>query len=160
MQQTSSVSGDDPESPASARSAWMSELARSQPADLAQALASLGSLPTHTWLRRPETGLVMVRARAGGEGAKFNLGEMSVTRCAVQLATGTVGLSYIPGADADHARDAAVADALLQCTDWHASVMQRVINMLKSKRELQVQRDLQDAAATRVQFYTMARGDS
>ncbi len=33
----------------------------------------------------------MVRGRAGGGGSAFNLGEMTVTRCSVRIATGQVG---------------------------------------------------------------------
>ena len=65
-------------------------------------------------MRGPETGLVMVRGRAGGSGSPFNLGEMTVTRCTVQLGSGTAGHAYIAGRDERQAELAAVADALLQ----------------------------------------------
>ncbi|TIU26036.1 MAG: phosphonate C-P lyase system protein PhnG, partial [Mesorhizobium sp.] len=39
-------------------------------------------------LRGPETGLVTVRGRIGGGGAPFNVGEATVTRATVRLASG------------------------------------------------------------------------
>ena len=51
------------------------------------------------FLRRPETGLVMLRGRAGGTGQAFNLGEASVTRCSVRLSDGQVGTGYVLGRD-------------------------------------------------------------
>ncbi len=69
----------------SARQRWMSVLAKASPADLEARWRSLGEALSWACLRRPETGMVMVRGRAGGTGQRFNLGEMTVTRCAVAL---------------------------------------------------------------------------
>ncbi|MBV5333620.1 phosphonate C-P lyase system protein PhnG, partial [bacterium] len=54
------------------------------------------------WLRPTETGLMMVQGRAGGTGQRFNLGEVSVTRCVLKPdanVTGCrqVGVAYIMG---------------------------------------------------------------
>ena len=68
-----------------ARKTWMATLAKASPARLA---ALFPDLPEHKVLRQPEIGAVMVRGRVGGTGAAFNLGEMTVTRASVQLATG------------------------------------------------------------------------
>ncbi len=57
------------------------------------------ALPAHEDLREPENGLVMVRGRIGGDGAPFNLGEATVSRAAVRLATGEVGFGYALGRD-------------------------------------------------------------
>src|SRR5580698_412180 len=98
----------------SARQHWMSVLARA-PAETIEALLTRdGHLPAWTRVRGPETGLVMVRGRAGGSGSPFNLGEMTVTRCTVRLGSGTAGHAYIAGRDERRAEMAAVADALLQ----------------------------------------------
>ncbi|MGH8773427.1 MAG: phosphonate C-P lyase system protein PhnG, partial [Burkholderiales bacterium] len=72
------------------RAHCMGVLAKARLDELEAALASLPEKPAYTWLRPPETGLVMVRARAGGTGAKFNLGEMPVTRCALKTEDGVV----------------------------------------------------------------------
>ena len=82
-----------------ARRRWMSLLAKAPAARLGALLDGLGELPRHRLLRRPETGLVMVRGRMGGTGGAFNLGEMTVTRCTVQLDSGTVGHGYVGGRD-------------------------------------------------------------
>ena len=95
------------------RPEWMGLLARAEAAELARLTAALGSEPAHDWLRPPETGTVMVRGRAGGTGAPFNLGEMTVTRCALRLsACGTAGYAQVQGRDKDQARRAALIDAL------------------------------------------------
>ena len=96
------------------RARWISLLARAEPAELDNALKSLEETPGYDLLRPPECGLVMVRGRAGGTGAPFNLGEMTVTRCAVALDTGETGFGYVAGRAQRHAELAALFDALLQ----------------------------------------------
>ncbi len=56
--------------------------------------------------------------------APFNVGEATVTRCAVQLRSGQVGFSYALGRDLDKARLAAVCDALWQ-SDAHRDAIER-----------------------------------
>ena len=98
-----------------ARQRWMAVLARAPAAELAARLDEVpGGMPTHQRLRGPEVGLVMLRGRAGGTGDRFNLGEMTVTRCTVRTADGLVGHAYVTGRDARQAELAALADALLQ----------------------------------------------
>ena len=77
----------------------MAILARASREELEAAWSSLESPPAYQWLRRPETGLAMVRARAGGGGAKFNLGEASITRCTLRTADAKTGVAYILGRD-------------------------------------------------------------
>src|SRR3954452_8359469 len=97
------------------RRRWMGVLARAGAAEIAALLAAgPAPLPLHRRLRGPEIGLVMARGRQGGDGAPFNLGEMTVTRCSVRLEDGTVGHSYVAGRDAGQAELAAVLDAALQ----------------------------------------------
>src|ERR687893_2213466 len=96
------------------RRAWMAVLARADAAEIARRLEALPPLARHLRLRGPETGLVMVRGRQGGDGAPFNLGEMTVTRCAVRLEDGAVGHAYIAGRDRRGAELAAAMDAALQ----------------------------------------------
>ena len=71
----------------SQRQRWLSVLAQADAGALETACAPLAELMSKPWqwLRQPETGLVMVRGRIGGTGAKFNLGEVPVTRCALRL---------------------------------------------------------------------------
>ena len=56
----------------------------------------------------------MLRGRAGGDGALFNLGEATVARAAVKLDTGERGFGHCLGRDVEQARRIAVLDALWQ----------------------------------------------
>ena len=121
----------------------MGLLARAKPQRLAELFPDL---PPHELLRAPEIGAVMVRGRIGGSGQPFNLGEMTVTRCALRLASGAVGHGHVQGRDKDHARRAAVLDALMQgdqAEALRASVWPRsnctsafVLRALKARRWL------------------------
>ncbi|HZP39738.1 MAG TPA: phosphonate C-P lyase system protein PhnG [Methylomirabilota bacterium] len=142
-----------------ARVRWMSALAQAEPASVAAAWAGLAARPAYRVLRGPETGLVMVRGRAGGTGAPFNLGEMTVTRCSVELSDGTVGHAYVAGRDARHAETAAVLDAMLQDEAAGPRLEAAVIAPLLAAREARQQAARARAAATRVEFFTMVRGD-
>ncbi len=138
-----------------ARQRWMAVLAKAEGSAIAARLDTLGPLPSHRRLRGPETGLVMVRGRQGGDGAPFNLGEMTVTRCAVQLEDGTVGHAYVTGRDGWQAELAALADALLQDAAWHGSIHDAVIAPLAAAQAEAAAREARRAAATRVDFLTM-----
>lgn len=113
----------------------------------------------HDVLRAPETGLVMLRGRMGATGAAFNLGEATVTRCAVRLPNGTEGHSYVMGRNAAHARLAAICDALLQADETHAEVSEKVLSPLDAKLRASQVAASTKAAATKVDFFTMVRGD-
>jgi alpha-D-ribose 1-methylphosphonate 5-triphosphate synthase subunit PhnG len=143
--------------PLKQRQHWMSVLAKAPLPALEAACQALGELPRTQWLRQPETGLVMVRARAGGSGAKFNLGEVPVTRCAVRLDSGTVGMAWVQGRDAQHAALAARLDALLQEPRHHRAILQQVIEPLAAQQAAQRDLAARKAAATKVEFYTLAR---
>lgn len=134
----------------------MGLLARARPATLA-ALAP-DPLPDHALLRRPETGTVMVRGRMGGTGAAFNLGEMTVTRCAVQLPGGAVGHAVVQGRDTGHARSAAVVDALMQTEAAPALAAAVLAPLAQAEAEARGLRAAK-AAATKVEFFTLVRGE-
>lgn len=110
-------------------------------------------------LRGPETGLVAVRGRIGGGGAPFNVGEATVTRATVRLATGEVGHAYLLGRDAERARLAATVDALLQCADKVGEVEERVLAPLRALNAAEENRRRAETAATKVDFFTVARGE-
>lgn len=142
-----------------ARRAWLGLLARAEPARLARLWPVPDGVPDHVWLRAPEIGAVMVRGRAGAVGAPFNLGEMSVTRCTVRLtACGTVGHGYVQGRDRDHARRAALVDALMQTGAAH-HVRVAVVDPLAEAEAATRRARAEKAAATRVEFFTLVRGD-
>jgi len=125
---------------------------------LAERWAAFGDQPAHQRIRGPETGLVMVRGRAGGGGAPFNLGEATVSRASVRIVTGEVGHGYCLGRDLDKAEVIAVIDALRQRDA--ARVDAEIIMPLEA---LGAERDdvrAEETAATRVDFFTMVRGDN
>jgi alpha-D-ribose 1-methylphosphonate 5-triphosphate synthase subunit PhnG len=137
------------------RKEWMSLLAKARP----DALKSLvPDLPPAKFLRPPEIGAVMVQGRVGGTGSAFNLGEMSVTRCSVQLADGNVGHAYVQGRDKDHALRAAVLDAMMQ-TDQNLRLRAEVIAPLQAEAKAKAATRAGKAAATKVEFFTMVRGE-
>ena len=140
------------------RARWISLFAKAPSDALRDAARQFGDLPQFLWLRRPETGLAMVRARAGGTGAQFNLGEMSVTRCALRLSSGQTGVAYVAGRDKRHAELAAVFDALMQ-SDANSRVREMVLQPIEAALAERHARDLAQAQATRVEFMTMVRGE-
>jgi alpha-D-ribose 1-methylphosphonate 5-triphosphate synthase subunit PhnG len=136
------------------RADWIGTLARASGEAIAARLAGL-ELPPHQRLRGPETGLVMLRGRAGGDGAPFNLGEMTVTRCSVRLPDGTVGHAYRAGRDARAAELSALLDALLQDKARRARLLDAVIAPLAAAEAAAAEAAARKAAATRVEFFAM-----
>ena len=143
-----------PDRPHAARQRWMAVLARADASDLGERLEAL-ALPAYQRLRGPEAGLVMVRGRAGGGGAPFNLGEMTATRCTVRTACGFVGHGYVAGRDERLAELAALADALLQDPERQADMLAQVIEPLAAMQQASRLAVAGKAAATRVQFFAM-----
>ncbi|WP_037227101.1 phosphonate C-P lyase system protein PhnG [Roseobacter sp. GAI101] len=144
--------------PNAARKGWLGLLAKSPATDVARLWTGLDIAPAHTVLRAPEIGGVMVRGKAGAVGAAFNLGEMTVTRASVKLSDGTVGHGYVQGRGKDHALQAALVDALMQ-TDAAGAVETRLLTPLRTAM-MQAKADrAAKAAATKVDFFTMVRGE-
>jgi len=135
---------------------WMGVLARASAAEIAAKLETVPPLPAHDRLRGPELGLVMARGRQGGDGAPFNLGEVTVTRCSVRLADGRVGHAYVTGRDPLQAELAAVLDAALQDPMRGPALLASVIEPLAAAQAARAARQAAKAAATRVNFFTMA----
>ena len=101
----------------------------------------------------------MVRGRAGSAGAPFNLGEMTVTRCTLRLGSGAVGHGHVQGRDKDAARIAALLDALCEAGQGDALDL-AVLEPLRRERAALAATRAAKAAATQVEFFTMARGDT
>ena len=140
------------------RQEWLSLLATSGPQMLATLWAATGLAPDYVMLRKAETGSVMVRGRAGSVGKAFNLGEMTVTRASLRLADGTVGYGWCQGRDRKQAETAALLDALMQGPDA-ARLEKAVLGPLRDARAARRRSRAEKAAATKVDFFTMARGD-
>ncbi|MDD9725126.1 phosphonate C-P lyase system protein PhnG [Roseovarius sp. SK2] len=142
----------------SERQAWMSKLAKAPAADLARLWEGLGLKPEHEMLRAPEVGAVMVRGRTGATGAPFNLGEMTVTRCSLRLGCGAVGHGYVQGRNKGHATNAALVDALMQTEDA-GRVREGIVGPLTEALVAAKAKRRAKAAATKVEFFTMQRGE-
>lgn len=135
------------------RKHWMAVLARAKAAEIE---AHLAEVPPHTRLRGPEVGLAMVRGRAGGTGAAFNLGEMTVTRCTVRDAAGRIGHAVIAGRDQRQAQLAAALDAALQDPARQDKMLHSVIAPLHAAQQAARAATAAKAASTRVAFFTLA----
>jgi alpha-D-ribose 1-methylphosphonate 5-triphosphate synthase subunit PhnG len=142
-----------------ARGAAMATLAKADGADITALLDTLGSIPEHETLRGPETGLVTVRGRIGGGGAPFNVGEATVTRATVRLATGQTGHAYALGRDHAKARMSAIVDALWQDTARRAGAGEPSSPPRRDGQAEAAGRLRAEAAATKVDFFTMVRGE-
>jgi alpha-D-ribose 1-methylphosphonate 5-triphosphate synthase subunit PhnG len=140
------------------RQAAMAVLAHSDAAAIAGYLGAL-AVPAYEDLREPENGLVMVRGRIGGDGAPFNIGEATVSRAAVRLASGEVGFGYTLGRDRQKARMIALCDALVQSDDFADAVEAEVLAPLRAAIASGQDRKARETAATRVDFYTLVRGE-
>ncbi|MEQ9642881.1 MAG: phosphonate C-P lyase system protein PhnG [Alphaproteobacteria bacterium] len=153
----------DDETAANPRAAWMGTLAKARPAELedrwARLCSDLTEIPDWQRLRGPETGMVMVRGRAGGDGSPFNLGEMTVTRCTVRLKDGAVGHAYVAGRDGRHAELAAAVDALMQNRQRAEAAMTAVVRPLAEAQATRRDLAARQANATKVEFFTLVRGE-
>ena len=139
------------------RQAWMGLLAKAPKGRIADLL---GDRKTEgfEWLRKPEVGSVMIRGRMGGTGSAFNMGEMTVTRCALKLNTGVVGHGYVQGRSKADSEAAALVDALMQ-TDQAEAIRANVLTPLETAQREARELRTRKAAATKVDFFTMARGE-
>ena len=142
-----------------ARREMMALLAQGDTQMIARGLAACDHDPEIVELRAPEIGLVMLRGRIGGTGSPFNLGEATVTRAAVRLASGEKGFSYIFGRDVKKARLAAVCDALWQANCSRRDIEQHVLAPLRVERDRRLKSDRERTAATKVDFFTLVRGE-
>ena len=140
------------------RKSWMGLVARAPEGRVAGLLADAALTREASFLRAPEIGSVMVRGRAGGTGAPFNLGEMTVTRCALKLACGTVGHGHVQGRRKDDAEAAAMVDALMQ-TEAAGETEAAVLQPLRDEETAKRTKRAEKAAATKVDFFTMVRGE-
>jgi alpha-D-ribose 1-methylphosphonate 5-triphosphate synthase subunit PhnG len=137
----------------------MGLLARATAQELRSAWDELAEKPVVKPVRGPETGLIMVRGRIGGGGAPFNLGEATVTRCTVLLASGTAGHAQALGTAKEAARLAAVFDALWQEAETQQWVETTLLGPIEARIATEDKQKAEETAATRVDFFTMVRGE-
>lgn len=141
------------------RRAAMAVLAQAEPSEIERGLGQVGNDIDYTELRPAEIGLVMLRGRIGGDGAPFNIGEASVARAAVQLASGEKGFGYVLGRDRRRARLVALCDALWQSDSYRQRVEQCVLAPLRLAQDQRSTVARAQTAATRVDFFTLVRGE-
>jgi len=142
-----------------ARKAAMAAFAQASGAELRQ-LADAAALTLDAeLLRGPETGLVTVRGRIGGGGAPFNTGEATVTRATVRLPSGQIGHAYALGRDKEKVRLAAILDASWCDEETRAAVEEKVVAPLLRMQAAADTKRRAETAATKVDFFTMVRGE-
>ncbi|MEM8543875.1 MAG: phosphonate C-P lyase system protein PhnG [Cyanobacteria bacterium P01_H01_bin.119] len=145
------------------RANWIAVLAKAPLPLLEKQLSTLGELPDYSFLRSPEIGLAMVRGRAEGTGQPFNLGEITLTRCVIQLNVSSggaiAGFGYVSGRSQRHAELAALCDGLMQHPGWQQIVQTQVIDPLAAAAEAARTAAAAQVESTRVNFFTMLRGE-
>ncbi|MFT3999871.1 MAG: phosphonate C-P lyase system protein PhnG [Rhizobium sp.] len=134
-------------------------LAQAERDELETAWEALPSKPAAQPVRGPETGLVMVRGRIGGGGSPFNLGEVTMTRATIRLASGTIGHAHALGTDREKARLSAIFDALWQQSATREFVEKAILQPVAGRIASYDRKRAEETAATRVDFFTMVRGE-
>ena len=148
-----------PSNERSPRQQWMSVLAQATVLELEQVWQDLAPPPRYQWLRQPESGLTLIRARVGNTGSLFNVGEMTLTRASV-VVNEVVGHAYLKGSNKRQAELAALFDALLQQDAYQAYLMEYLIQPIQQRLQAEREQRQADIAATKVDFYTLVRGES
>ncbi len=134
----------------------MAVLARATAGELRAQLADAPPLPAWQRLRGPETGLLMLRGRMGGDGAPFNMMETTATRCTLRMADGRTGHATVLGRDVAQAELAAAIDGALQDPQRRDALLARVVGPLAAAQAARRDATARRAEATRVQFFTLA----
>ena len=142
-----------------ARKAAMAAFAEASGAALRQLAEAAGLALDAEILRGPETGLVTARGRIGGGGAPFNTGEATVTRATVRLPSGQIGHAYALGRDKEKVRLAAILDAAWCAEGTRAAVEEKIVAPLQRLRAEADAKRRAETAATKVDFFTMVRGE-
>ena len=152
----SSSTVQDAEAP-DRRQRWLSLLAKAPSTRLEALWSGIDQVPDYTLLRRPEIGLVTVQGRISGSGAPFCAGEMTVTRAAVRLQSGQIGIGYVGGRHPRQAEIVATIDALGHLPEWHDTIETEIVAPLTAEAEARHRLAAAKAAATKVDFFTVAR---
>jgi len=153
--------GSDDSAEVADRQKWMATLAKAPVDALKSAWAEFPEheKPATSFLRAPEFGMTMVRGRAGSGGARFNMGEMTITRCTVRVTEGVTGTAYVQGRDKERAVIAATVDAMMQVPAMRSSAAASIIEPLDALIADERSTEARKTAATKVDFFTMVRGE-
>lgn len=153
-----------PQEEIASRQRWLAVLAKASLGELQAAWEALDRKPAYRMLRRAETGLVMLRGRIGGTGQPFNVGEMTMTRTAMQLldASGAVcgtGFGHVAGRSARRAELVALFDAMLQVPAWRGAVEAQIVTPLARRQQAAKAALAAKVLASKVDFFTLVRGE-
>ena len=135
-------------------------LAAANPDQLTRLAAPIVADHAFDVLRAPEAGLVMVRARLANTGDRYNLGEVTVTRCVVRHApsagqAAVAGVGHVMGLNSAHALVVAQIDALLQLPALHGLLWSSVIEPLQHAMKQKQQAERANTETSRVRFFTL-----
>ena len=141
------------------RENWIGLLGSADPADLESALEEPDMGCDYASIAGPETGMLMVQAKADGSNSRFNLGELTVSKCILEIKGKYLGTGWVMGSDLRHAELAALFDGLLQDPDYHDRLMGTLIPRLEEKQRIKTKALLKDASDSKVEFFTLKRGE-
>ena len=141
------------------RETWIGLLGSADLTDLESAVEKFKSPVAYEHIVKPETGMLMVQAKADGSDARFNLGEITVSKCILNVRGQYLGAGWIMGSDLRHAELAALFDGLLQDPEYYQVLIQTLIPVLIEKQKSRNESLLKDAADTKVNFFTLKRGE-
>lgn len=136
----------------SERAEWMSVLACAATEELERHWSAFRYRPAFEWLKKPEYGAVLMQGKICGSGREYSLGQLTITRCSVQLADGRIGVAYTHGRAERHAFIAAMFDALLQNHDGAGVSASHVLAELRATRDERNRQQNAETRQTRVDF--------
>lgn len=140
------------------RQEWISLLGSADPVWLEKQNTCLNLDLEPVFIVKPETGMIMMQARQDGSGPRFNLGEVTVSRCILKLGT-TMGYSMVMGSNLRHAQLAALFDALLQKPEQGLNLQNNLVPKLRQIRDQKRREYKEDIETSKVEFFTLKRGE-
>ena len=140
------------------RKQWLSYLATADEDYLILLWDNLNMKIEYNWLREPEIGSIMVQGKAGATGDNFNVGEVTITRCSLNLDKKIQGHGYVQGRSKNKSKIAALCDALMQ-TNKKEIIRRNILDKLAKYKAKKRDEILSKTEATKVDFFTMVRGE-
>ena len=140
------------------REQWLSYLATADENYLISLWDNLNMKIEYNWLREPEIGSVMVQGKVGATGDNFNVGEVTITRCSLNLDKKIQGHGYVQGRNKYKSKIAALCDALMQ-TEKKKIIKRNIIDKLIKYKNNKRNEILSKTEATKVDFFTLVRGE-
>lgn len=157
--------------PIKKRQLLLSVLSKSAFNDIDNFWQTLSITPSYTLLKTPEVGMTMVRAKTGGAGQEFNMGEMTVTRTVIRLDSiescsesektqaGIIGFGYTAGRETKKSELIAVIDACFQLSAYAELIEEKILQPLSEQLQEKETLQSEKVDSTKVNFFTMVRGE-